>query len=419
MHDEATRDERDETHTNAHDWQRAHDELLRLARDRTRLDYDEGHWLVVANRSRVHARLGYASFAEYIERLFGYSPRFTREKLRVAEALDTLPRVAHALASAEIPWSTARELTRVATPDTETAWLDATHGKTARDVERLVSGHHPGALPHDRPDPRAVRHALHFDVSAEIFATFREALAKLRRDADAPLDDDAALLLMVRHVLGPANDAGRPSYQVSLTVCEHCRTGAIVGAGERIVVDDATLETAACDASHVGHGNERVTASIPPAVRRLVHTRDAGRCQVPGCRHAVFVDVHHIDPRAEGGSNDPENLLTLCSGHHRAVHRGELRLDGRAPDSLTFTHADGTPYGSRSASPGASVASARAFQALRALGFREAESRRALARVAPHVGHDPSAESLVRRALVELTGPARQPGPPDPARKAA
>jgi hypothetical protein len=40
------------------DWKRAHDELVRLAKTRARLDRDEGHWLVVAAREGTHARLG-------------------------------------------------------------------------------------------------------------------------------------------------------------------------------------------------------------------------------------------------------------------------------------------------------------------------------------------------------------------------
>ena len=54
---------------------------------RARLDVEEGQWLVRASGQETHVRLGYASFGEYIERLFGYSPRWTAEKLRVAEAL--------------------------------------------------------------------------------------------------------------------------------------------------------------------------------------------------------------------------------------------------------------------------------------------------------------------------------------------
>ena len=398
--------------TPSDDWERAHVELVRLSRARARLDSDEAHWLVRALRSCTHTRLGYASFAEYIERLFGYSPRWTAEKLRVAEALEELPVLSRSLSDGELSWSSARELTRVATPETEGEWLACARNRTAREVETLVSGRRPGARPDDPPDATAKRHVLRFEVSALAFAAFREAMAKLRRDADGPLDDDTALLLMARQVLGGPSDTGTSSYQLALTVCKRCRSGTAHARGELVAVEDEAVEMAACDAqafemppdetTHVGHARARGKQSIPPSVRRFVHHRDGGRCQVPGCRHAVFIDIHHIDPKANGGSHDPENLMTLCSAHHRAVHRGQLVAEGRAT-ILTFRHADGSTYGSRSASPRSTDARATAFRALRSLGFRENEARRALERIDTHVGHDSSAEAVLRQALAVLT----------------
>src|SRR5882724_2960340 len=99
------------------DWRSAHDQLSRVAKDRARLDEEEGGSLLRALRANVHLHLGFATFAEYIERLFGYSPRWTEERLRVAEALQALPNLQRALHDGAVPWSTARELTRVATPE--------------------------------------------------------------------------------------------------------------------------------------------------------------------------------------------------------------------------------------------------------------------------------------------------------------
>jgi hypothetical protein len=62
----------------------------------------------------------------------------------------------------------------------------------------------------------------------------------------------------------------------------------------------------------------RATQTIPPAVRREVLRRDRRRCVVPGCRNHIFLDVHHLDPRAEGGGHDPERLASLCGCHHPA-----------------------------------------------------------------------------------------------------
>ena len=55
-------------------------------------------------------------------------------------------------------------------------------------------------LPDDVPDPAIQRQVLRLDLSGEVFATFREAMAKIRRDAGESLDDDAAILLLCRQL---------------------------------------------------------------------------------------------------------------------------------------------------------------------------------------------------------------------------
>jgi hypothetical protein len=63
---------------------------------------------------------------------------------------------------------------------------------------------------------------LRFEVAPETLALFRVAMHALRRSRGQPLDDDSALLLMARQVLGGPRDDGRASYQVVLTVCPEC-----------------------------------------------------------------------------------------------------------------------------------------------------------------------------------------------------
>ena len=188
------------------DWVQAHAALSRLSRERAALDAEEGRWLLCAWRSAAHLHLGYGSFAQYVESLFGYKPRTTQEKLRVAEALETLPRLANALEAGALGWCAARELTRVALPHTEPAWLDAARGKTLRELEALVANKAPGDTPDtpatELPRPRVLR----FEVEPDTFATFREAVQHLQRSAGGCLDDDALLLALARHVLGGHRD---------------------------------------------------------------------------------------------------------------------------------------------------------------------------------------------------------------------
>src|SRR5918999_635758 len=93
------------------DWQTAHHELSRLAKARAHHDFEEATWILAAHRTRPDRELGFGSFVEYLERLFGWSPKLAREKLRVAEELEMLPAIAAALRDAVIHWSCARELT--------------------------------------------------------------------------------------------------------------------------------------------------------------------------------------------------------------------------------------------------------------------------------------------------------------------
>lgn len=74
-------------------------------------------------------------------------------------------------------WSAVRELTRVAVGETEHEWLEVARGKSLRQLEELVTGKHLGDDPASPPDASAQRHILRFEVAAETFALFREALS--------------------------------------------------------------------------------------------------------------------------------------------------------------------------------------------------------------------------------------------------
>lgn len=76
-----------------------------------------------------------------------------------------------------------------------------------------------------------------------------------------------------------------------------------------------------------------------PGARRPdpVIERDGYRCAVPGCTSRRNLHDHHIEFRSAGGSDAPENRITLCAFHHqRGVHAGRLRIRGRAPGALVF-----------------------------------------------------------------------------------
>src|SRR5436190_538955 len=83
---------------------------------------------------------GFLSCAAWLSWRVGLDRGAARERVRVARALGTLPRLAQALARGELSYSKVRALTRVATPDTEERLLAVGRAGTAEHVERIVRG---------------------------------------------------------------------------------------------------------------------------------------------------------------------------------------------------------------------------------------------------------------------------------------
>ena len=339
-----------ESETAVGGWREADQQLRRLAARRAALDLEEARWLVIARRERVHAHLGLGSFLQYVERVLGYRPQTARERLRTAEALETLPATRAALDDGRLSFSAARELTRIVTPETERVWLAETANKTIREVEAAIAGRARGDLPWDRRDPQLAPKVVRLELAPSTYALFLETRRQLERQAGQALSDDELMAALCRRELGGAGDAnGRSPHQIAVTVCADCQRAWQDGGNQSIEISPTEVERMRCDAVEIGRidGDKPAKAaqSVPPAIRRMVLARDHHRCTVPGCRAAHDVDVHHVVLRSRGGSHDPTNLTAMCSTHHTAVHDGILRVEGTAPDQLVFRHADGRLYG--------------------------------------------------------------------------
>jgi hypothetical protein len=84
----------------------------------------------------------------------------------------------------------------------------------------------------------------------------------------------------------------------------------------------------------------RRTRTIPPALRRALRARDHG-CRFPGCTHERFLHAHHIHHWARGGATKLENLVQLCSYHHRLVHEGGFQVERTGGPGVRFRRPDG------------------------------------------------------------------------------
>ena len=109
----------------------------------------------------------------------------------------------------------------------------------------------------------------------------------------------------------------------------------------RRVACDCALELVKVDEAGTVLDVGRRTRTIPPAIARALDVRDSGRCRFPGCNHRRFLDRHHIEHWSRNGETKLDNLLTLCSAHHRLVHEGGWTVELHG-DEARFHWPDGT-----------------------------------------------------------------------------
>ena len=90
-----------------------------------------------------------------------------------------------------------------------------------------------------------------------------------------------------------------------------------------ITVEEAKFDTQKIENPDVeGVGYQRGPQYGFENVKEYVRCRDGYKCRK--CGSKTHLEVHHIVQRKDGGSNIPDNLVTLCHDCHAALHRGEF-----------------------------------------------------------------------------------------------
>jgi 5-methylcytosine-specific restriction endonuclease McrA len=136
--------------------------------------------------------------------------------------------------------------------------------------------------------------------------------------------------------------------------------GVILEAGPRVgraalqaLLCESTLEVTARQEDGIPMIYGRRTRIIPPALRRAILERDGYTCVADGCDSDHRLQIHHKIPWSQGGTTDPDNLITLCWFHHQIVvhqrgftpyphpHHGRIRFRHTTPHRQTEIYTTG------------------------------------------------------------------------------
>jgi len=98
-----------------------------------------GFYLLDFERRGLHRKLGFSKTSQFAQMRYHVPQRKTRELLRIARALEELPLIDDAFSEGKISWSAVREISRVATKETEREWLELSLKSSMRKIEQAVS----------------------------------------------------------------------------------------------------------------------------------------------------------------------------------------------------------------------------------------------------------------------------------------
>jgi hypothetical protein len=324
--------------------------------------------------------------AQWLSWRVGLAPSTAREQLRVAVRLRELPEVMERFAAGTLSYSKVRAITRIAVPELQQLLLAWAERATGADLDRIARGvthaRRAGSTDPDLRPPMGLE--LRYDDDAVVIA--------LRLPADEGLEVYTALerLAEAEQALQEADlepgqslpDIGRPQRlaetAVAVILAAKDQTPPDTSGLDRhtltveLDADDLTREDGQVPVRVAGHRlaamSARVlrrlacTAGIVPIATRDGSPLDVGRrqrepnaqqrralrardrtCRFPGCGATRHLHAHHVIHWADGGPTDLDNLILVCSFHHRLIHRPGWRLEHLGHGRYRFHHPDRRP----------------------------------------------------------------------------
>jgi len=289
------------------------------------------------------------------------SPRTARQNLEMARRLEALPEIAAAAHSGNLSLDQLKPLVEFATPETDAHWAERAPAWSPVDLERKARQQRGVseieararqearefkmwwrpengmlALRGQLPDVQGAIVKGVFDRMIESMKpapgekwdtrAHRGADALAKNYSDAKPGPTRAHITFHIPPAGPAEVDGIPLAESTVAA----------------LADDATITAVTVEDGQL-FGARTDTDAIPAETRRFVRVRDQ-HCRVGTCEE-TDCDYHHLRPRCEGGTNDPENVVLAgrpCGHHKMLTPNGPWILEGdpSQPDGLRLVHRD-------------------------------------------------------------------------------
>jgi len=297
-----------------------HEKALVLSREHRLLESQLVSLLMEIDRLQLYRLLGCASLFTYVVSMLGFSEGAAYQLITVTRKAKDIAILRTALEEQRLSVAKASRIASVLNVDNASELIDFASRHTSRETDLEVAR-------------RAGRDGNERRSSLKIPV---RVLAKLKHVQS--LMGQVEFEVMLEKLADYYIEREDPVKKAERALAKREAAAAESGpaSSERSEQAESERSESARAKSRTPSRNSAHPKRKPLTVRELhtVNARDGRRCAFIDangnrCPNERWLHVHHVHSVARGGTNEPENLITLCAAHHQLVHQFSNTL--RAP----------------------------------------------------------------------------------------
>jgi 5-methylcytosine-specific restriction endonuclease McrA len=312
-----------------------HQKIVHLASKHRFIEAELLDHLQEAEKMRLHLYRSHSSLFRYVVDELGFSDAVASNLITVARKALEVPEIKEEVRQGKLGISKLRKVCPVIDKKNQKEWIQAAKTSSSRELEMKVASLKQNHIP--RSSLRAIakdtlRLSLDISHKAEQKLLRLKDLLSTKKGRDCTLQEvlDLALETTIEKV-DPVRKAKRSQKRgekkaqqekaLNLKVPEEpgkfrenqsCR----IAVGARHASPDDYQAT---------RPGTRSRKALSQCTVDALNRRDQVRCTYVGanskrCTQTRWLDFHHKVPLSKGGSDEPQNLITLCHAHHKLLH---------------------------------------------------------------------------------------------------
>lgn len=273
--------------------------------------------IMAVDTSRLFEKFLLNSTFSYCTKILGLSEDVTCTLTRLARVSAVVPELKMAIDDGSLNMSNARQIAAILTPDNKTEWLEKAKTLPQKKLQHEVAKFFPQQAVQEKAKfVSEERVKLEIGLDVKVMDDLRRAQDLISQKLSTSASIEVTLEQVLKFYLERNDSLLKAKRAGGVTKKTKKPSVAIRGAEQKsspIKMHSVVLKPPKRKA-------------LSAAILHEVNLRDSNQCQAQFpdgqiCANTRWLEHHHIIPVQYGGQDTAENLITLCSFHHRLYHQ--------------------------------------------------------------------------------------------------